>query len=74
MHQNIDMNTIVSNIATPVKPRIKNAYILASLNYYCIIFIVIAIFQKLLWWINTVCSHNIISLDLQGHDWEVYTQ
>ena len=56
----VNINAIMSKIATAVKPNIKNAYILANLNNYCIC-IVIAIVQKLLWWINTVCSHNRIS-------------
>ena len=60
MHQKIDINAILSNIATPEKPR-KNAYILASLNYYCISFIVVAIIQKLLLWINTVCKFVFIT-------------
>ena len=33
VHQKIDINTIVSEIATPVKPR-KKAHVLASVNYY----------------------------------------
>ena len=60
MLEKIDINTIGSNIATPIKPRIKNAYILASFNYYCISFIVVVIFQKLLWCINTVSQQNIV--------------
>ena len=75
VHQKIDVNTTVAtiiSIATAVKPTIKikyayTSYILPSLNYYCIQFIVIAILEMLLWWINTVYSHNRISYDLQGH-------
>ena len=31
----VNINAIMSKIATAVKPKIKNAYILANLNNYC---------------------------------------
>ena len=61
VYQKIDMKTIVSKIATPVMPRIKNAYILARLKYDCVQLIVISNFQMLLWWIDTPCSRSRIS-------------
>ena len=65
--QKLDINTILSNIATPLKP--KNRINIHQFELLLYIIDCNSYFSKvILWWINKVCSHNILSEDLQGHE------